>query len=175
MPASCNLTPDFYTMAAHAEVRMALASELSLGELVSFLADMARQEARWNDDGTDTGRWLVTGTARTSITGYTSPLSAPNYPSFSITDPVYRRRHSSPAPAGDFPPLPMDPNHIYGVVTMSETHAKYLQDYEIKGTTSGLSPLGPGRPVTETVITSRIAWVATFLAAAWDKWMGLIP
>jgi hypothetical protein len=108
--------------------------------------------ARWNSDGTDTGKWYVTGTARKSIRGYVLGDN-PNYESFNITDPKYGSMHVSPA--ANFGPLNNTQMVITGVLTMTEQHSAKLQDFEISGTRSGLSPLRPGQPVTQDAMTAN--------------------
>jgi hypothetical protein len=124
-------------------------------EAMDVLESRARRGARWNEDGTDTGKWLVTGTARQSISGYVRGDN-PEFESFDIVEPKYKTEHRSPM----FSAWGVEPMVITGVLTMTEQHSADLQAHEIKGSTSGLSPLGPGKPITsETMETSKdLVW-----------------
>lgn len=118
---------------------------------------IARATARWNPDGVDTGKWYVTGTARRSIRGYVHGEPA-NLATFGVTDTKYGSIHVSPAASYDA--IPIVPGSIIGVLTMSEQHSADLQWFEQVGTRSGLSPLGPGEPITIEALrnSEQLVW-----------------
>jgi hypothetical protein len=137
-------------------------AQQGMSDAMQHITRMARREARWNPDGTDTGSWLVTGKARQALFAYALGETPPA-PSFNFTDPVYGSAHISPGATYD--PITGDPEHIVGVVTMSEQHSAALQDYEIGGTTSGKSSLTAGEPITRDVLTNHKDFVWNTIAA----------
>jgi hypothetical protein len=120
------------------------------------LARIASQNARWQADGTDNGKWIVTGTARESLTGYVDG-DTPQYPSFDITD-KYKNRHLSPA--AQYDAVNGMPTSIIGVLTMSEQHSDSLQKYERSGT----STMTGGENITVEALRNNKDWLWSLIA-----------
>lgn len=91
-------------------------------------ADVARHLASWQPDGTDNGRWIVTGMSRATLVGYVAGDDNP----FTVTETVkdkYNRLHiPDPSVTGD--DGPQDPDQIRGVLTMYMKYSPYLQRWE---------------------------------------------
>lgn len=160
MPAGCQVAPQWKSLMMLLPLQFEYACEVGMEDAMNLVTNIARRSARWNPDGTDTGKWLVTGTARESITGYLAGRT-PISPLFNVTDPIYQSVHRSPEGSGANY-LASTPGHVIGVLTMTEHHADVLQDYEIRGTRSGLSRLTAGDPITEQAIrdNEQLIWNA---------------
>jgi hypothetical protein len=147
MAAGCRVTSAWTNKMATLPARFEGACRDGMAIAIKEVERRARRQARWNKDGTDTGKWLVTGTARRAILGYVAG-DTPKYAAFDMVEPKYKHKHRSPESA-DLDYQSAKPGHIIGVLTMTEQHSKRLQQYEIKGTKSGMAP---GEPITKQAI-----------------------
>lgn len=150
MTSSCIVSAAFEAKLSALPLKLRQACHDGMAVGMKELETVARNEARWQEDGTDNGKWLVTGSARISLDGYTLG-DDPNYPSFDFRDPVYHTRHHSPTSA--FPSIEADPTTIVGVLTLAEDTAgggwgSNLQKYE----SEGASTMSPGEPVTTQTV-----------------------
>lgn len=151
--AGCVVTPQWTQKMALLPGKVQTVCLVGMEDGMELVANIARRTARWNPDGADTGRWLVTGTARESIMGY-AVGKPPGWPGFNVTDPIYGSEHR--APDGDGTNLlQFNVGHITGALTMVEQHSADLQRFERTGTTSGLSPLTAGENITVEAVRNN--------------------
>jgi hypothetical protein len=151
MTAGCKVTTAFKTQMTRLPLQLLDAAHEGMELGMTEIARRARSKARWQADGTDNGKWQVTGTARKSITGYVE--NTPHqFEQFSVTD-KYKRPHRSPEHQAD--PVNAGPTHVVGVLTMTEQHAGGLQGHEIRGT----STMAPGNPI----VVEQLFWDSPYL------------
>lgn len=156
MTAGCVTTPVWKNTMSLLPVQVEDAAEMGMADAMHVVAEIAKVSARWNPDGTDTGHWLVTGTARESITPYVAGKPV-DFPVFNVTEPTYHHVHRSPEGDGASQVMPL-PGHVIGGLTMTEQHSAELQGFEI----SGSRTMAPGEPITVEAIkqNEQVIWDA---------------
>lgn len=144
------------------------ATEEAMGKAIFMLAQDAKAEKRWRDEGaasyTDedgkTWDWTVSGLSEDTISAY---LVTPNrrlpstLRSFGRPDSVvyingkqaFTKKHRARPPSM----VARQTNKITGVITMYSEYARWLQLKERKGAKSGTP--GPGSPITIDIIKKR--------------------
>jgi hypothetical protein len=144
------------------------ATEEAVGKAIFMIAQDAKAEKRWRDEGAasytdeagNTWDWTVTGLSEDLISAY---LVTPNkrlpstLRSFSRPDSnvyingrhVFTKKHRARPPSM----TARQANKVTGVITMYSEYARWLQLKERKGTKSGTP--GPGTPITVDIIKRR--------------------
>jgi hypothetical protein len=162
MTSRCTVAPAFGQKLATLPIKLRQAAHDGMNAGMMVLAREAQNQARWQADGTDNGHWIVTGSARVSLTGYVLGED-PNYPTFDYRD-AYHVRHHSPT---TFPSLQDEPSTIVGVLTLAEdtsggSWGSNLQKYE----TEGASTMSGGEPVTVQTMRDNKDFLWALIATA---------